>query len=158
MVQSGFYLPDAALQKKMSGSCAFSSCMQKNCVRSLLRTGCSKWRRAFDVQLLPRNGVWKLQHGGVQTQAIGHLCNRCWGIQCIPQHGVADVAHVHPQLMGAASDGLQPQPGTASRHTILTGMAQITGLAGLADAVIDDLQRTALPVTASASPPCTNPG
>lgn len=72
-------------------------------------------------------------------QVLGHTVH--------PQHGVADVAHVHPQLMGAASDGLQPQPGTASRHTILTGMAQITGLAGLADAVIDDLQRTALPVT-----------
>ena len=59
----------------------------------------SKWCRAGYFKLLVMHGVLKPQGGCVQAQTITQRLHVGGGIQCISQHRVANMGHVHTQLV-----------------------------------------------------------
>lgn len=103
--------------------------------------------RAFQSEPVAMHGVLKFQARGMQAQACTECDHGGRGVQGIAQHRVTDMGHVHAQLVRSTRDGLQPHFGAAQRHAGLIGVALIARLAGLAAAVLHDLQGAAFPVT-----------
>ena len=75
--------------------------------------------------------VWQAEFGRVQQQAWAGRKRLGVGIQVVAQNGVAQCQKVHPQLVGAACDGLQQQPRTALHRAAAQHLpAGDAGLAG----------------------------